>query len=149
MVLFQKTNQTSDLFVDRGEPDLTDALPFVALPASNLVLQKAKQQISKQYTPILHEAWLQTLGTKTSPTKVRVVGGKKLEDGRYEVKGTLQILPGRQLFVDADLAILNGTTSTRFETIMPITQDELNYIHYANYAMILLVGPAVTPRVAQ
>lgn len=148
LVLFQKQKTLSEAFLDRGEPDLTNSLPFVSLPPSKLVLLNAKRQFSRQqYTPILHEAWLQILGTKKSPTKVRLIGGKKLDDGRNEIKGFFQIFPGRQLFFNADLAIAHENGTTRFETIVPITQDELNYISYANYAMIVLVGPAVTPRI--
>lgn len=147
VVLFQKTKTTPEAFLERGTPDLSDSLPFVSLPPSKFVLLNAKRQFSKQYTPILHEAWLQTLGTKDAPTKVRLVTEKKLDDGRDEIKGIFQIFPGRQLFLGADLAISHEGGTTRFETIVPITQDELNYISYANYAMIVLVGPAVTPRI--
>lgn len=147
LVLFQKHKTPFEAFLNRGEPDLADSLPFVSLSSSKLVLLNAKRQFSQQYTPILHEAWLQILGTKESPTKVRLIGGKKLSDGRDEVKGTFQIFPGRQLFLGADLAIAHEGGTTRFETIIPITQDELNYVSYANYAMIVLVGPAVTPRI--
>lgn len=149
IVLFQKSKTTPEAFLERGEPELGDSLPFVSLPPNKLALLNAKKQFSaRSYTPILHEAWIQTLGTKDAPTKVRLIGGKKLENGQDEVKGTLQLFPGRQLFLGADLAISHENGSTRFETIAPITQDELNYISYANYAMIVLIGPAVTPRIS-
>lgn len=154
LILFQQVSRPSLDLLEWGTPDLTNALPFVALPPEKLVLVPAKQKFSRRYAPILHQAWIQTLGSTDTPTKTHLFGGKKLANDTYEVNGTIQIYPGRQMFIMSDLALYQTdrlqqipVQVARFQSTFPIVYDELNYVEQSHYAMLIFISPEVKQRV--
>ena len=154
LIIFRTTSNPGTDETEYGKPNLKDALPYAPIESNKLVLTDAKRKLAKRHPTLIHTAWLQTAGTKDSPTKVHLQGGAELSNGTHEVDGIVEIYPGKQFLITTDLAIYHPDKEqsspaqiARFQTTNPVIFDEINYIQQSPYGMILMVTPEVTRRI--
>lgn len=101
---------------------------FTRLPKSAMQLsgKQASLRRSPEYRVLFHESWTQPVDTKRNSNRIRIKGGDILDNGLYELDGSISISRGRYLHVRSELFHSRQLSPEEFSLLLKPHSNELS-----------------------